>query len=99
MELVIFKSPLMCVILGVILLLHVGAAVASLLLNGKKGERAAVYSVSALNLCLHGVMFVWSLVNGAPLDEILLVLAASCAVGIVSMGIVDAKLKKAMEEE
>ena len=97
-DLIIFSSPIMCVILGWILLLHAGAAAASLLLNGKRGEKITVYSISAVNLCLHAVIFTWSLIKGAGLDELLLVLTASCAVGIVSIGIVEKKIKKENEE-
>ena len=88
----------MWVILGWILLLHICAAAASLLLRGKRGEKATVYSISAVNVCLHAIIFAWSVINGAGLDELLLVLTASCAVGIVSIGIVEKKIKKENEE-
>ena len=89
----------MCVMIGVILLLHIAAAVSGTLIKSKKGERITLYTLSAVNLCLHAVIFTWALINSAPLDELLLVLTASCTVGLISMGIAEKKLKKENEEE
>lgn len=96
-ELVIFTSPLMCVMIGVILLLHIAAAVSGTLIKSKKGERITVYTLSAVNLCLHAVVFVWGLVKSASPEELLLFLTASGAVGIVAMGISEKLINKKKE--
>lgn len=90
--LVIFSSPVMCVILGVILLLHLASAILPLLCRGGSFEasdaaRAAVWIMSILNCVLHFVIIVYALLNEAAAKELFLAVMLSATVATVAIGI------------
>lgn len=93
-DLIIFSSPIMCVLIGLILFLHVACAFLPSLFGKGSGYNDAssavkisVWVMAILNAILHFVIMIYAFLNSAEPTEMLLVIMLSSAVAMTAIGI------------
>lgn len=86
-ELVIFSSPLMCVIIGAIIVLHVVGALVSELGLQKTLIKLSVWTSTVLNGVAHIAVLFHAFKNKAEPEELLLFLMISSAVAMTAIGL------------
>lgn len=87
-DLVIFSSPIMCVIGGAIIVFHiVGVLISELGLLRAPFDRVAVWAITILNCVAHLAVFLYAFKNKAEAEELLLFLMISSAVAMTAIGL------------
>ena len=86
-NIVIFSSPIMCIVMGVIIAFHVIGTLVSEIGFRKPAVRVAVWVIAVLNAAAHMAVLLHAFRNKAEAAEMLLFLMISSAVAMTAIGL------------